>query len=65
MTGAQIAGDVVAGQNVKKGAKRGATAAGIYMMQSLLNIPPSPCKRVKRIKRAAPRRGVTPIKQRQ
>ena len=64
-TGAQIAGDVVAGKNVKKAAKRRATAAGINLMQSLLNTPPPPGKRVKRIKRAAPRRRVTPIKRRQ
>ena len=63
-TGAQIAGDVVACKNVKT-AKRRATAAGRNLMQSLLNTPPPPGKRVKRIKRAAPRRGITPIKQRQ
>ena len=33
-TGAQIAGDVVAGKNVKKAAKRRATAAGRNLMQS-------------------------------
>ena len=33
-TGAQIAGDVVAGKNVKKAAKRRATAAGINLMQA-------------------------------
>ena len=64
-TGAQIAGDVVAGKNVKKAAKRRATAASINLKQSLLNTPPPPGKRVKRIKRAAPRRRVTPIKRRQ
>ena len=53
-TGAQIAGDVVAGKNVKKAAKRRATAAGRNLMQSLLNTPPPPGKRVKRIKRTAP-----------
>ena len=41
-TGAQIAGDVVAGNNVKKAAKRRATAAGIDLMQSLLNTPQPP-----------------------
>ena len=61
-TGAQIAGDVVAGKNVKKAAKRRATAAGRNM---LLDTPPPPGKRVKRIKRAAPHRRVTPIKGRQ
>ena len=64
-TGAQIAGDVVAGKNVKKAAKRRATAAGRILMQSLLTTPPPPGERVKRIKRAAPRRRVTPIKRRQ
>ena len=56
--GAQIASDVVAGQNVNMAAKRRATAAGRDLMQSLLNTPPPPGKRVKRIKRAAPRRRV-------
>ena len=64
-TGVQIAGDVVAGQNVKKAAKRRATAAGRHMMQSLLNTPPPPGKRMKRIKLAATRRRVTSIKRRQ
>ena len=64
-TGAQIAGDVVAGKNVKKAAKRRATAAGRNLMQSLLNTTPPPGKRVKRIKRATPHRRVTPIKRRQ
>ena len=64
-TGAQIAGDVVAGKNVKKAAKRRATTAGRNLMQSLLNTPPPPGKRVKRIKRTAPRRRVTPTKRRQ
>ena len=64
-TGAQISGDVVAGKNIKKAAKRRATAAGRNLMQSILNTPPTPGKRVKRIKRAAPRRRVTPIKRRQ
>ena len=64
-TGAQIASDVVAGQNVKKAAKRRATAAGRDLMESLLNTPPPPGKRVKRIKRAAPRRRVISNKRRQ
>ena len=64
-TGAQIAGDVVDGQNVKKAAKRRATAAGRDMMQSLLATPPPPGKRVKRIKRATRRRRVTNNKRRQ
>ena len=65
-TGAQIAGDVVAGKNIKKAAKQRATAAGRHLMQSLLNTPPPPPgKRIKRINRAAPRRRVTSIKRRQ
>ena len=64
-TGVQIAGDTVAGKNIKKAAKRRATAAGRDMMQSLLNTPPPPGKRMKRIKRIAPRRRVTSIKRRQ
>ena len=55
-TGGQIAGDVVAGRSVKKAAKRRATPADRDLMQSLLNTPPLPGKRVKRIKRPAPRR---------
>ena len=64
-TGVQIAGDAVAGKDIKKAAKRRATAAGRYMMQSLLNTPPPPGKRMKRIKQVAPRRRVTSIKRRQ
>ena len=64
-TGAQIAGDVVTGKNIMKAAKRRATVAGRDLMESLLNAPPPPGKRMKRIKRAAPRRRVTPIKRRQ
>ena len=64
-TGAQIAGDVVAGKIIKKAAKQRATAAGRHLMQSLLNTPPPPGKRMKRINRAAPRRRVTSIKRRQ
>ena len=64
-TRAHIASDVVAGQNVKKAAKRRASAAGTDMIESLLNTPPPPGKRMNRIKRAAPRRRVTSIKRRQ
>ena len=64
-TGVQIAGDAVACKNINKAAKRRATAAGIYLMQSLLNTPPPPGTRMKRIKRVAPRRRVTSIKRRQ
>ena len=38
-TDAQIAGDVVAGQNIKKATKRRATAAGRALMSSLLATP--------------------------
>ena len=38
-TGAQIAGDVVAGQSIKKATKRRATAAGRALMNSLLATP--------------------------
>ena len=55
-TGAQITGDVVAGKSVKKATKRRATAAGRDLIQSLLNTPPLPGKRVKGMKRTAPRR---------
>ena len=64
-TGAQIAGDVMAGKNIKKAAKQRATAAGRHLMQSLINTPTPPGKRMKRIKRAARRRRVTSIKRRQ
>ena len=63
-TGVQIASVVVAGQNVKKAAKRRTTDAGRDLMESLLNTPPPPGKRVKRIKRAAPRRRVISNKRR-
>ena len=59
-----IASDVMAVQNVKKTAKRRATDAGRDLMESLLNTPPPPGKRVKRIKRAAPRRRVISNKRR-
>ena len=48
-TGAQIAGYVVAGKNIHNAAKRRATAARRHLMQSLLNTPPPPGKRMKRI----------------
>ena len=70
-TGAHIAGDVVAGQNIKKAAKRRATAAGRALMSSLLATSPPPGKRIKRtapptkrIKRTAPRRRISPTKRR-
>ena len=53
------------GQNVKKAAKRRATAAGIDLLQSILATPPPPGKRVKRIKRAIRRCRVTNNKRRQ
>ena len=49
-TGAQIAGEVVADKNVKKAAKRRATAAGRNLMQNVINTPPPPGTRAKRIK---------------
>ena len=65
---AQIAGDVVAGQNIKKATKRRATAAGRALMSSLLATPPPPGKRIKRtapstkrIKRPAARRRTSSI----
>ena len=68
-TGAQIAGDMVAGQNIKKATKRRATAAGRALMSSILATPPPPGKRIKRtapsterIKRTAARRRTTPTK---
>ena len=60
-TGAQIAGDVVDGQSIKKATKRRATAAGRALMNSLLATPPPPGKR---IKRTAPRRRTSPTKRR-
>ena len=65
-TGAQIAGDVVSGQNIKKATKR---RAGRALMSSLLATPPHPGKRIKRtatptkrIKRTAARRRISPTK---
>ena len=68
-TGAQIAGDVVAGQNIKKATKRRATTAGRALMSSLLATPPPSGKRIKRtapstkrIKRTAAHRRTSPTK---
>ena len=68
-TGAQIAGDVAAGQNIKKATTRRATTAGRALMSSLLATPPPPGKRIKRtapptksIKRTAARRRASPTK---
>ena len=62
-TGPQIAGDVAAGRNVKKAAKRRATATGRDLMQKLLDTTPPPGKGItraapptKRMKRGPPRR---------
>ena len=70
-TGAQIAGDVVAGQSIKMATKRRMTAAGRALMNSLLATPPPPGKRIKRtapptkrIKRTASRRRTSPTKRR-
>ena len=68
-TGAQIAGDVMTGQHIKKATKRRATAAGRALVSSLLATPPPPGKRIKRtapptkhIKRTAPRHRTSPTK---
>ena len=68
-TGAQITGDVMAGQNIKKATKRRATAAGRALMSSLLVTPPPPGKRKQRtapstirIRLTAARRRTSPTK---
>ena len=53
-TGAQIAGDVLSGENIRTAAKRRTKTAGRDLLQSLLATPSPPGKRVKR---AAPQRG--------
>ena len=61
-TGAQIAGDVLSGENIRTAAKRRTKTAGRDLLQSRLATPPG--KRVKRaapkkrIKRAAPKKGI-------
>ena len=61
-TGAQIAGDVLSGQNIRTAAKRRTKTAGRDLQQSLLATPPG--KRVKRaaLKRTTKRRRAAPVK---
>ena len=56
-TGAQIAGDILSGENIRTAAKRRTKTAGRDLLQSLLATPPS-----KRVKRAAPSRQRRPVK---
>ena len=57
MTGAQIAGDILSGENIRTAAKRRTKTAGRDLLQSLLATPPG-----KRVKRAAPSRQRRPVK---
>ena len=52
-TGTQIAGDVLAGENIRTAAKRRTKTAGRDLLQSLLATPPG-----KRVKRAAPKKRI-------
>ena len=63
-TGAQIAGDVLSGQNIRTAAKRRTKTAGRDLLQSLLATPSPPGKRVKRAapKRTTKRRRAAPVK---
>ena len=56
-TGAQIAGDILLGENIRTAAKRRTKTAGRDLLQSLLATPPG-----KRVKRAAPSRQRRPVK---
>ena len=56
-TGAQIAGDVLSGENIRTAAKRRTKTAGRDLLQSLLTTPSPPGKRVKR---AAPKKRIKP-----
>ena len=58
-TGAQIAGDILSGENIRTAAKRRTKTAGRDLLQSLLATPPG-----KRVKRAAPSRQRRPVKRR-
>ena len=58
-TGAQIAGDILSGENIRTAAKRRTKTAGRDLVQSLLATPSPPGKRVKR---AAPSRQRRPVK---
>ena len=55
-TGAQIAGDILSGENIRTAAKRRTKTAGRDLLQSLLATPG------KRVKRAAPSRQRRPVK---
>ena len=63
-TGAQIADDVLSGQNIRTAAKRRTKTAGRDLLQSLLATPSPPGKRVKRAapKRTTKRRRAAPVK---
>ena len=56
-TGAQIACDILSGENIRTAAKRRTKTAGRDLLQSLLATPPG-----KRVKRAAPSRQRRPVK---
>ena len=56
-TGAQIAGDILSGENIRTAAKRRTKTSGRDLLQSLLATPPG-----KRVKRAAPSRQRRPVK---
>ena len=56
-TGAQIAGDILSGENIRTAAKRRTKTAGRDLLQSMLATPPG-----KRVKRAAPSRQRRPVK---
>ena len=56
-TGAQIAGDILSGENIRTAAKQRTKTAGRDLLQSLLATPPG-----KRVKRAAPSRQRRPVK---
>ena len=56
-TGAQIAGDILSGENIRTAAKRRTKTAGRDLLQSLLATLPG-----KRVKRAAPSRQRRPVK---
>ena len=55
-TGAQIAGDILSGENIRTAAKRRTKTAGRDLLQSLLATPG------RRVKRAAPSRQRRPVK---
>ena len=62
-TGEKIAGDVLSGQNIRTAAKRRTKTVGRDLQQSLLAIPSSPSKRVKRTApKGTTRRRAAPVK---